>query len=145
MTKLKSIKGFSLFELLVTISIIGILVSVATVSFSSAQKKARDARSVQDIGMIQKSAELYYSLNSFTYPLTTKFSAGEKWTAPDGTTVILESFPKPPKSTQYYASSDGTTYCVCADVEDSNNGNATAANCTMSQTGGAYYCAKNQQ
>ena len=42
-------KGFTLFELLVSISIIALLTALATISFSSAQKKARDSKRIQDM------------------------------------------------------------------------------------------------
>lgn len=61
-------KGFTLLELLVVIGIIGILVSLITVSFSNAQKSSRDSRRRQDIVAIQNAMEQYYSQNNFTYP-----------------------------------------------------------------------------
>ena len=60
---MKKRKGFTLFELLVSISIIAILTALATVSYSIAQKKARDARRTQDMDAIRKAQELYYSQN----------------------------------------------------------------------------------
>ena len=45
-------KGFTLIELLVVISIIGILSTLAVVSFNSGRGKARDARRVSDIKQI---------------------------------------------------------------------------------------------
>jgi prepilin-type N-terminal cleavage/methylation domain-containing protein len=57
-------QGFTLFELLVSISIVGILSALAIVSFSSAQKKARDSRRVQDMELVGKAAEQYMLNNS---------------------------------------------------------------------------------
>ncbi len=52
-------KGFTLLELLVVIAIIGILASIATVSFNSARAKARDAKRVSDSKGVQSAITLY--------------------------------------------------------------------------------------
>ena len=53
--------GFTLLELLVVISIIGILISLGAVSFTTAQKKSRDARRRTDMKQIQTALELYFN------------------------------------------------------------------------------------
>jgi len=121
----KKNKGFTLFELLVSISIIGILTALASVAFSGAQKKARDARRVQDIKLIQTAAEQYYSQNTYNYPGSGNYDAGDVWT-PAGGTTVLES------------------YCVCALMENTANANATSA-CNFSVGVKTHFCAKNQQ
>lgn len=139
---MKKSRGFTLFELLVSISIIGILVALATVSYSAAQKKARDARRIEDMKSIQTAAEQYYSSASFEYPT----SRSGAWTTPDGQT-ILESYPTDPKPswTAYSATTNTTSaYCVCARMENTTAGNASDSNCTFA-SGGAYFCVKNQQ
>ena len=142
--------GFTLFELLVSISIIAIMTALASVAFSGAQKKARDARRVQDIKLVQTAAEQYYSQNTYTYPST--YTAGSVWTPSGSTTAILESFPADPKNTTPYVYScrgtcDTTGYCLCAYVENTSNGNSTN-NCTTFTASSAttnYFCVKNQQ
>ena len=54
---IKSKKGFTLFELLISISIVGILTALAVVSYSGSQLRARNQRRVEDLNMIQKAAE----------------------------------------------------------------------------------------
>lgn len=56
-------KGFTLTELLVTISIIGLLASILLTSVFKARAKARDTKRVADLKQIQKGLELYKQLN----------------------------------------------------------------------------------
>ena len=142
-------RAFTLFELLVSISIIGILTALGVVSFSGAQKKARDARRVQDMNLVQKAAEMYYSLNQYVYPISG--NSGEKWQTDSGQTV-LESFPTDPKDTDDYVYSFTPNkpgvgdYCACAYLEAETGGNANTTDCSAFVNGtGVYYCVKNQQ
>lgn len=137
--------GFTLFELLVSISIIAILTAMVSVSYSVAQKKARDARRAQDLEMIQKAAEQYYSLNNYLYPVSSLYDAGDVWTVGDQT--ILENFPSDPKSGSYTKGGSNTTgYCICADLEG-DRGNSANASCSFAGVGGtgSYFCVKSQQ
>jgi prepilin-type N-terminal cleavage/methylation domain-containing protein len=62
------IKGFTLIEMLVVVSIIGILAALATVSFSSTQKQARDTTRKSDLKQYQNSLEAYANKNNGLYP-----------------------------------------------------------------------------
>jgi len=135
-------RGFTLFELLVTISIIGILIAVSSVSFSAAQKKARDARRLEDMSAVSKAAETYYSLSTYVYPSNTN-----PWVAGTGET-ILAVFPRDPKGTGWtgYVYGGGTTFYACAAVENRSSGNSSNASGTVGAGGtGPYFCVKNQQ
>lgn len=129
-------KAFTLFELLVSISIIAILTAIASISYGAAQKKARDSRRVEDMNAIQKAAEMYYSQNSYVYPSTTGvfISSG-----------LMQQWPADPKGVGYtlYTYNIATTYCACAAVENSGTGNSSG-NCNFA-SGGAFYCVKSQQ
>ncbi|MBU4512627.1 type II secretion system GspH family protein [Patescibacteria group bacterium] len=52
--------GFTLVELLVVISIIGLLSTLAIVALNNARAKARDAKRKADLRQIQKAFDLYY-------------------------------------------------------------------------------------
>lgn len=54
-------KGFTLLELLIVITIIGLLTAVTIGSFQEARAKARDADRMRIVKEIQKALELYYS------------------------------------------------------------------------------------
>ena len=62
-------KGFTLIELMVTISIIAIISAIGMMTYSQSQKLARDSRRKQDLEQIQKALSLYYSDNN-SYPFT---------------------------------------------------------------------------
>lgn len=134
--------GFTLFELLVSISIIGILVAIASVSYTAAQKKARDARRQEDISLIQKAAEQYYSANSYVYPANSSVS----W---NGSLLTFPTDPRPDAATdfQYTYVVSGAGFCVCAKLEDTAGGNSQTRACTAfgSGAGYGYYCLPNQQ
>ncbi|MEA3355290.1 MAG: prepilin-type N-terminal cleavage/methylation domain-containing protein [Patescibacteria group bacterium] len=110
-------QGFTLLELLVTISIIGILIAIGSVSFSTAQKRGRDSRRRADLKAIQKSLEQCYSLSS-TYPISLA-GVGSAITCSSETT--MRAVPADPKSsTQAYikVGTWGVGYQLCADLED---------------------------
>lgn len=60
--------GFTLVELLVVITIIGILSTAAVVNLRTAKAKARDARRLSDIAQIRKALEVYNYLEGDDYP-----------------------------------------------------------------------------
>jgi prepilin-type N-terminal cleavage/methylation domain-containing protein len=62
-------QAFTLVELLVVISIIGLLSAIATVSMNSARVNARNQKRKADLVQISKALELYYT-HYGTYPST---------------------------------------------------------------------------
>jgi type IV pilus assembly protein PilE len=132
-------RGFTLLELLVVISIISILIAMGSVAFSTAQRKGRDSKRSSDVQQMQKAFEQYYAQNG-SYD-TCAVMAGESM--PAG----LPTDPKP--SHTAYNTATGcstTTYCVCALLEETGSGNATAPTGTTCNFGsGDYVCATNLQ
>ncbi|MFH0943154.1 MAG: prepilin-type N-terminal cleavage/methylation domain-containing protein [Candidatus Beckwithbacteria bacterium] len=108
-------KGFTLLELLVTISIIGILLGIGSVSFSTAQKRGRDSRRQADMKAVQKAMEECYAIDN-EYP---DITWGEVLTCVDGTTVTMQEIPVDPKDGSDYLAVSMTSdaYQFCIDLE----------------------------
>ena len=66
--KKRTLKWFTLVELIVVITILAILWTIAFISIQWYTKNARDSRRVSDINNIQKSLELF-TLQTEKYPL----------------------------------------------------------------------------
>jgi prepilin-type N-terminal cleavage/methylation domain-containing protein len=60
--------GFTLVELLVVISVIGVLASIVLVSFTGSQKQARDTQRKSDIKQYQLALENFANKNNGLYP-----------------------------------------------------------------------------
>ncbi len=65
----KAMSGFTIVELVIVIAVIGILASIATVSYSGVQQKARNASRISDLKNMQDALEIYQSKNG-VYPTT---------------------------------------------------------------------------
>lgn len=132
--------GFTLFELLVSISIIGLLIALATVSFSAAQSGARDSRRRGDLTSLRNAFEQYYSANN-AYPDGVGTLSSELAPyLPGG----LPQDPDPNPATEYTFESTPTSYCGCVLLEKEDGGNAGANDCSAPGSGD-YFCIQNLQ
>ena len=134
LTRLKC--GFSLLELLIVVAIISILVSLGAVSYSQAQKKARDSRRASDMKAIQNALEQYYADTNSNYPIATSGLTA---------TYLPGGWPTDPKTDVGYVPSTLTTtsYCVCALLEGTTTGGNSGPACAYGS--GSYHCVSNLQ
>lgn len=121
-------KAFSLVEILVVVTIISILASIAAVSYSRFVKQSRDARRKTDIEQIRAAIELYRNFKG-AYPTPRAvpgmlFGTGD---ITDGSVVptitYMSKIPNDPMSEagyRYYYESSGTyqDYLLCAFIEN---------------------------
>lgn len=137
--KLPFTRGFTLLELLVVISIIGILIAMTSVAFATAQQKSRDARRRADVKSLQEGFEQYYAI--FTTYGTYAAMTAEPELFPAGG-------PNDPKTgISYSATFSQTTtddYCQCALLE-SATGNSNADCSGLGTSTGTHYCLVNLQ
>lgn len=125
------VRGFTLIEMLVVVSIIGILAVLVSANLNSARSRARDAERKSDLKNIATALRLYYNDNG-SYPASNYFDAlwGEPWTV--NTTTYMNTFPKDPLSSQTYkyenVDSDSFTLSACLE----NASDASGQNITIS-------------
>lgn len=111
-------KSFTLLEMLVVIGIVAILVSLGFASYSTVQKKARDAKRKGDLSAMQRVLEQCYSIGSFTYPAITgggTTSISTNCTLLGGPSITVTD---PTTKTYTVTGGAGTTYTVSVTLED---------------------------
>lgn len=109
-------RGFTLIEMLVVISIIGILTTLALASFTGTQKQARDTARKSDIRQYQTSLENYATRNDGLYPSYTSATTLETTVC---TKLSMTNCPADPKNESPYL------YRYRSDGTGSGNVNAT--------------------
>lgn len=107
--------GFTLIELIVSVTIIAVMTVVAVVSYTGAGKRARDSRRMADLEKIRISLELYRQNLGTSYPGTLSVLV---------TNNYLQALPKDPKTlVDYTYTPSGYTYTMRANVEDAGSSN----------------------
>lgn len=150
-------KGFSLLEILVVITIIGILSGLGLSFSESIQKNTRDTQRISDLSVLQSVLQQYYAdQNKYPNGLGAELASGLALTNCSGrvgcivTKTYLTQTPKDPNGSAYYfrpvfnVSSPSSDYCriesgvevgtchyyyLCAKLE-----NGTSGTCVVDAT-----------
>ncbi len=118
------LRGFTIIELLIVISIIGVLVGIATFALQGAQRAGRDAKRKSDLAQISAAVELYRS-SCRTYPPSSSVYGGATLEGTgvgncDG--VFMQSIPydaaAPDRVYSYTFDSATNSYSLCAALEE---------------------------
>jgi len=128
--------GFTLTELLITVSIIAILVTIALAAYSTINKQSRDTKRKNDLEQIRSALEMYKADNGF-YPAVNvdgTFGAASNLAA-TLTPTYVALIPSDPLSTQIYGfevlnavGANYYGYCLCTKLESQSGSNT----CTVS-------------
>lgn len=132
-------RGFTLIELLVVITIVGILIGLSVFGLQGSRESSRDARRKADLELIRSGIEIYKS-DCLAYPIATYTTNWPSSIVGDGSPTscavanVYLAPPTDPSSLErnYYYTSDGTTYTLCASLEQGGGGvPAGCGSCTV--------------
>lgn len=127
-------QGFTLIEILVAATIIAVLSAIGVSSYSSVNRRSRDAKRISDLEQVRSALEMYRTDNGF-YPDT---GTGFKSLSDLESSLVsayMPSVPVDPKGDPYWYSPLGAAapyynYCVCAKLENPA-GSGTCAGVTL--------------
>jgi general secretion pathway protein G len=136
---MKRLRGFTLVELLVVVSIIGVLATILMTNFIGVRQRARDAQRKADLRQIQSALELYradsavYAAHATgTYRLNqTQCPTSNALTNQAGTATYMAKIPCDPSGSSgynggsYYFQSNGSAYTIAACLENTTDTEGT--------------------
>jgi prepilin-type N-terminal cleavage/methylation domain-containing protein len=129
-------RGFSLVELLVAMTIIGVLATISMANFIGAQSRGRDAQRKASLRQLQSAFELYRADNA-SYPLAPLPACGQPLAASGS--VYIQKIPCDPQNAGQFVfqyTSDGTTYTLTTCLENVNDSNKDSVNNSTYCSGG---------
>jgi prepilin-type N-terminal cleavage/methylation domain-containing protein len=114
---MKKQTGFTLVELIITVTIMALLMAAAIVSYTSTAAKSRDARRVSDMEVIRSALEICRSQDG-AYPNT----IDDTIACPVSFLVTLKKTPVDPQGGSYdYNRATTTTYTLTCTLENTDN------------------------
>ena len=132
--------GFTLLELLVVISIIGILAALILANLNSTRERARDATRQSDIKQYQTSLGQYASENTGIYPIhhTTAVvicNNNTLWQTELKLPTCIDDPQADTEQYRYLSNDTGTEYAVWAQLENSEELWVLCSNGLVGETG----------
>lgn len=110
--QLKAKSGFTLIELLVVVAIIGLMVSIISVGYSTQRRKARDAKRLSDMRQIKSGMDIYFQ-DSSGYPDNTEWAPGTTLNCQSNNILLIPRDPGYPTfDYQYAATGNSGTGCA---------------------------------
>lgn len=147
MKKQTNTQGFSLVELLVVATIIIVLTTIGLVSFQSAGRNSRDAKRKADLETVRQALVLRRA-DLGNYPSGSDSPVGSGFTSVTGTLItgqyLTAPAPVDPKNVSpniYRYTSGGTSFCLCASMENAANAGGATSGCPAGIT--YRYCVAN--
>lgn len=121
---MKKQRAYTLIEVLVVITIIGILLRVSLAALSSPRKISRDNKRKADLEQIRSALEIYRS-DILSYPAT--WDLPGKVPLVGGSTAYMSTVPSDPGIYGYrYSRITVNSYCLCAFLETGGSGTSCA-------------------
>lgn len=138
--------GWTLIELLTVVAIISLLSIGIMMIVSTQLGRARDATRVADLKDTQVYLEKYSIDHGARYPVESQFSDMAE-TLADSYSEYDGSTSDPKNLTYTYESTDGLTYCMCAEFERHGEKANSMADCVAaaSEQAATHYCLVNKQ
>lgn len=119
----KYLKGFTLIELMIVMTIIGLLAGISLFAMGGARESARDGRRKADLEATRSALELYKA-DCDEYPGSGSLSFGGQLRGNGdpgcpSSNIYMDEIPQDPISGRsYYYSLSGATYELCAALEE---------------------------
>lgn len=131
--KLKN--GFSLIELLVVISIIGVLSAILMMNFVGTRERSRDSQKIQDLNSLKSALRMYYNDNQ-AYPSPGANNCTSCLNAAIGSSYMIGV-----SNIGYsYTSTDGNSFIIRTQLEvgAGNDDENSQIRCGLTPTPGVY-------
>jgi general secretion pathway protein G len=118
-------RSFTLVEILIVITILSSLTTLASANFMETLKKSRDSKRKMDLSNIQRGLEMYYE-DEKRFPASLTFGGKLCKTPPNcsGEKIYMQVIPNDPSTGKtYYYETDagGTYYRIYSTIENAND------------------------